>query len=275
MDREDAEQPPTRLELAPALPYIRAAEVKGEALVVAVVTASSGDLAAPGSRILVPETGVAIGSVHTGLDAQIIADARSMLTASLSRSRSYEIPDREIESRVDVFFEVLARRPQLVVAGAGHIAVPLARLAALLDFDVIVIDDRVEYANLDRFPDAQTIIVGPYRESIAGVQLGSHSYVVLVTRGHVHDQACLEVALGADVAYIGMIGSKRRVRTVMAHALERGYDLDRLRAVHAPVGLDIGAVTPAEIAVAIAAEIVNVRRHGRAPSLALGSRIHG
>ncbi|MGH2448788.1 MAG: XdhC family protein, partial [Chloroflexota bacterium] len=128
-------------------------------------------------------------------------------------------------------------------------------------------------ASAERFPSADQILLGPYRETIAGIETDSDSYIVLVTRGHVHDQACLEHALGTAAAYIGMIGSRRRVRTVMSHLRDAGYPAERLEAVHAPVGLDIGAQTPAEIALAVMAEIVNVRRGGKATSLMLGERL--
>jgi xanthine dehydrogenase accessory factor len=160
-----------------------------------------------------------------------------------------------------------------VIVGAGHIAMPLAQLGALLDFRVTVLDDRAEFATAERFPGASQILVGPYRETIESLPVDRDSYVVLVTRGHVHDQACLEVMLRRETGYIGMIGSRTRVRTVMRHLAEEGYPVERLQAVHAPVGLDIGAHTPAEIALSIMAEIVCARRGGSGSPMALGEKL--
>jgi len=117
---------------------------------------------------------------------------------------------------------------------------------------------------------------GPYNPGLtaARVPVDADTFIVLVTRGHVHDQACLEEVLYSGAAYIGMIGSRRRVRTVIEHAEARGYDGNLLRRVHAPIGLDLAAQTPGEIAVAIMAEIVNVRRGGHASSLARGAKTH-
>jgi xanthine dehydrogenase accessory factor len=231
------------------------------------------------ARLFVGEKGEVEGTIHPDLDPLLIEDARLSLHEKRSRVRSYRFTEGGAEyvgiqgGEADVFFEVLARPPKLVVVGAGHIALPLARMAKLLDFEVTVLDDRPEYANRERFPDADQILVGPYRQKLAGVPLDSDTYIVLVTRGHVHDQACLEQVLDSPAAYIGMIGSKRRVRTVMQHARESGHEVEKLQRVYAPIGLDIHAKTPAEIALAIMAEIVNVRRRGRAPSLALQERL--
>jgi xanthine dehydrogenase accessory factor len=261
-------------------PAAQAQQSGAGAVVVTVVTDRSSKSLAPGTRLFVPEASSTLGAIHPDLDPLLTCDARQSLAERRSGLRSYRFTAGGIErvktgkGDVDVFFEVLSRPPRLVVVGAGHIAVPLARIARLLEYHVVVLDDRPEYANRDRFPDADEILVGPYRETLSGVALDSDTHIVLVTRGHVHDQACLEEVLEKQVAYIGMIGSKRRVRTVMQHAKQNGHDPSKLRRVHAPIGLDIGAHTPGEIAVAIMAEIINVRREGPALSLALGERLN-
>ncbi len=268
------------LALSSVLAAALEAQRKGEGAVIAtVVTNRSAEPVTPGSRLFVHESGDTLGLIHPDLDAVLATDARRSLEEKRSRMRSYRFGGAGVEhvgmegGDVDVFFEVLSRPPRLVIVGAGHIAVPLARIAGLLDFEVIVLDDRPEYANRERFPDADDIHVGPYRETLAGVPINSDTHIVLVTRGHVHDQACLEQVLDSPAAYIGMIGSKRRVRTVMRHAKEAGHDVAKLQRVYAPIGLDLGSQTPAEIAVAIMAEIINVRRGGKVASLALGDRL--
>jgi xanthine dehydrogenase accessory factor len=254
------------------------AQQQGEGLAIAVVVKSAcPDLVAPATRMLVPESGPVVGTIHPNLDALVLEDARDGLATGRSQMRSYDLAGGSGRARlqrgeVDVFFEVIGRPPALIIVGAGHIAVPLCRFAVELGFEVTVLDDRAEYATKERFPTAAHIVVGPYRESLSALPIDANTYAVLVTRGHVHDQACLEYALTTSAAYIGMIGSRRRVQTVMDHALERGADPERLREVRSPVGLDIGAQTPAEIALSIMAEIVNYRRGGGAGGVALRGR---
>jgi xanthine dehydrogenase accessory factor len=210
--------------------------------------------------------------------ALVRAEALARLASRKSGILSVRVSAKSIDlagiqnGDVDIFLEVLARPPHLIIVGAGHIALPLARIAKLLEYQVTIVDDRPELANKTRFPGADELRIGEYREVVSGLEFDGDSAVVLVTRGHVHDRACLEEVLPSDAFYIGMIGSKRRVRTVLKHARDNGAEVARLRRVRAPIGLDINAVTPAEIAVAIMAEIVNVRRGGSAPSLALGER---
>lgn len=262
------------------LPAALAAQADGVGTVIVTVVANRSYLSAPAAaRMLVREDGDVQGQVHPEVDRQLAADALAVLEARASRLRSYRVSGDGIEcvgvqgGDLDVFFEVLSRQTHLIIVGAGHIAAPLARIGKLLDFHVTVLDDRPEYASRERFPDADEIHVGPYADTLARVPIDRDSCVVLVTRGHVHDLACLEQVIGSPAGYIGMIGSKRRVRTVVRHALERGHPLSRLQDLHAPIGLDIGAQTPAEIAVAIVAEIINVRRRGRGRSLALKERL--
>lgn len=163
-----------------------------------------------------------------------------------------------------LFVEALAPPPELIVVGAGHIARPLAALGGLLEFEVTVIDDRAAFASPERFPDADRILVGAIDEELRRRRPGPDSYVVLVTRDHQHDEAALRAVAGAPAAYIGMIGSRRRIREVFRHLTEAGVPAAQLDRVHAPIGLPIGAETPAEIATAIAAQIIQVRHAGRA-----------
>ena len=172
-----------------------------------------------------------------------------------------------------MFVEVQARPPHLIIAGAGHIAVPLASIAKTCDFTVTVLDDRPQYAHRARFPTADRVVAGPFRPSLSALRQGkavfdSDTYLVLVTRGHQHDIDCLLEVLHDPVAYLGMIGSSRRIRAVF-ELLEREQNIpasnfDRVRA---PIGIDIGAITPAEIAVCILAEMICVLREGTLPGM--------
>lgn len=181
---------------------------------------------------------------------------------------------REIEAGGDVvrvLIETHRAADELVVVGAGHIAVPLAELGQRIGMRVLVLDDREEFADAARFPDAVEVRRVAFDDDpFAGVALGPRSYVVLVTRAHRYDYDCLRRLVAPDraaPAYVGMIGSRRRVRAAFHALLEAGVARERLAAVHAPVGLEIGAETPAEIAVSVIAEIVAVRR-GAAEALA-------
>ena len=171
-----------------------------------------------------------------------------------------------------LFVEPLVTAPELVIVGAGHVGQALARVAPAAGFTVTVLDDRPSFANPVRLPDARTIVVADPRSALAELPARGPRAIVLVTRGHRLDAECLRVALGLDAFYLGMIGSRRRVRRILEHLEEEGADRDRVARVHAPIGLDIGAETPGEIAVSIVAEMVNVRRRGKAAAVALSRR---
>jgi len=166
---------------------------------------------------------------------------------------------------------VEVRRPvhDLVIVGAGHIARPMARMGADLGFRVWVLDDRPDFATRERFPEAYRVLRADFSDPFRDVTVGRGTHILLVTRGHRYDYDCLVRVLRQDPApaYIGMIGSRRRVRATYAQLLEDGIPRGRLADIHAPVGLDIGAETPEEIAVAVAAELVKVRRGGTGASL--------
>ena len=156
----------------------------------------------------------------------------------------------------EVFIEYLASKPNLVICGGGHIALPLCNIGKLLDFKVTVIDDRKEFANSDRFNLADEVICGNFEEVLKENIFNKNTYFVIVTRGHKDDRRCLEFAIDKDYAYVGMIGSKAKVATVVESLLEAGYSRELTDKVHTPIGLKIGGQTPAEIAVSIAAEII-------------------
>lgn len=166
------------------------------------------------------------------------------------------------------FVDVHRARPTVVIAGAGHIAVPLAQMAKMLDFRVIVIDDRPTFVNPARFPTADQLICDHFDKALRSLSIDPDTYIVIITRGHQHDVTCLRAVIRSPAGYIGMIGSRRRVRGVFELLeQEEGIPRELLERVHAPIGLDIGAKTPAEIALSILAEIVKVYRGGQAVSL--------
>ena len=159
-----------------------------------------------------------------------------------------------------VFAERVVPLPRLIIAGAGHVGRAVARLGRLLDFSVTVIDDRPEFANKDRIPEADEIIVGDIERSVGDVTESDDNYFVIVTRGHRKDGEALRAALKRPAAYVGMIGSKTKVETMRREFLRGGWATEKEWArIYAPIGLDIGSKTVEEIAVSIAAELVLVR----------------
>ena len=158
--------------------------------------------------------------------------------------------------------EVTESPVSLLIVGGGHIGQSLAAIGAEAGFSVAVLDDREAFANSERFPSADRVICGDIAEELARYKITSSTYIVLVSRGHKQDEAGLRTVVESDAALGGMIGSKRRVSTVLTHMAREGIARDALERVHTPIGLDIGAETPEEIAVSIVAEIIAVRRGG-------------
>ena len=176
--------------------------------------------------------------------------------------------------RPRLFLDPVSGAQRLVIAGAGHIAQPLAALGAMLGFHVTVIDDRASFANRERFPNADEIMVRPFAAAIEALTLDRHCYLVSVTRGHSFDEEVVRTALQhSRGAFSGMIGSRRRVKATLDRIAEGGVSQDLLDQVHAPLGMDITAETPEEIAVSIIAEIVRERRSGARDTGNLGVKL--
>lgn len=164
------------------------------------------------------------------------------------------------------FEEPLGRPLRLVIVGAGHIARPLCRLAHEVGYQVYILDDRAEYARAEFFSEAREVICGDYVQQFPRLAAEARTSVVLVTRGHKHDQDCLRLLAQEPLLYLGMIGSRRRIEAVYAELVEEGVPREALSRVHAPIGLEIGAQTPAEIAVSILAQMISRRRQPQAQS---------
>ena len=234
---------------------------------VAVVTRIDGEEA--GRRLLVFLDGRTQGSL--GDDALDTA-ARDLA----ARAFDSETPLRETASGAELLAEPHRAPERLIVVGAGHIAVPLAALGVSLGFRVIVLDDREEFATAERFAAEVEVVRADFeREPFAGVRITSRDYVALVTRGHRWDFDCLRRLLSVALRprYIGMIGSRRRVRAAFQALLAAGVPRGDLVGIRAPIGLELGAETPVEIAVSIAAEIVAVRRGEETESIGTRERV--
>jgi xanthine dehydrogenase accessory factor len=258
------------LSVAEAVARALAAEASGVpvALVVAVRAPQAG---AVGRRLVVTPESLAGTLGDAALDARAARLAREALVAG-------ERAVREIDwagGTWELYLEAQHPAPALIIVGAGHIGRALSRLAATLGFSVTVLDDRREFANRELFPEARDVRVIDFQDPFAGLTVGSETYVVLVTRGHKYDYDCILRLLRMNdrPAYLGMIGSRRRVRAAFEALRRDGVDPARLAAVRAPVGLDIGAETPEEIALAIAAELVATRRGGSGAPLSERERV--
>ena len=208
-----------------------------------------------GAHVLV----YADGSTHGSLGAAQLDDAAIALANESLKSRAPAL--HETVTGEQLFADPQFVTDRLLIIGAGHIAVPLAWIGGTLGFEVTVLDDREEFATEERFPAEATVVRMDFAQPFAQVQPDERSYVVLVTRAHKYDFDCLRELLNRSELprYIGMIGSRRRVRAAFHALFEGGVPPDRIAAVHAPLGLDIGAETPAEIAVSIAAELIMAR----------------
>jgi len=240
-----------------------------------IVRAPEGGQAPLGAKLLVRADGTRLGSLGGGpLEGGVAGDA---LAALIERPRQaaaqalYYGADGQRLRRGEaspeayqVLVEVTEAVATLLVVGGGHIGQALADIGALVGFSVAVVDDRPEFASPERFPQAERVICGDFEEELRRFPITPQTYVVVVTRGHREDELSLRQVVTSEAAYVGMIGSKRRSAMVLRHLGEEGYPREALERVHTPVGLDIGAETPEEIAVSIMAEIIQVRRGGTA-----------
>jgi xanthine dehydrogenase accessory factor len=149
----------------------------------------------------------------------------------------------------------------LYLFGAGHVSQYVARVASMVDFNIVVVDDRADFANKERFPEAEEIIVEDFQKVFDRLEFHGNEYVAILTRGHKHDALVLEEVMKKPTRYVGMIGSKRKTKLILDHLRGKGHEEEALKSVHAPIGLAIQAETPQEIAVSIVAELINVKRN--------------
>ena len=241
---------------------------QGAAAVLATVVEVDGRVGVePGAKCLIRDGKLIIETIGSApvIDA-IVNESAARLREEKSQLVSLDLP--ALGGKLDVFFEVMPAPPKLIVVGAGHIAVPLVQIAKVLDFFVTVIDDRLMYANRERFPAADEVLVGDMAEMLGAMTITPSCYIVLITRGHAYDEPCLRKIIHSPAKYIGMIGSKRRIKACFERFREEEEIAEEvIGRLYAPIGLDIGTETPAEIALSILGEVIKVRRGGKAASL--------
>jgi xanthine dehydrogenase accessory factor len=206
-----------------------------------------------GIRKLIREDNSFVGTVN-GFNPQ----KSSLLEPGQIKEKPFAIVNTD-QIGLSFFVEKIHLNSRLFLFGAGHVSVFVARLARTVGFEIIIIDDRPEFANKERFPEADEIIVSKFDLAFDKVEITKNSYIVIVTRGHINDKAVLERALNTQARYIGMIGSKRKRNIIYKKLIEQGFSKERLEEVYSPIGLEIGAETPEEIAVSIIAELIKIR----------------
>jgi xanthine dehydrogenase accessory factor len=221
------------------------------------------------AKMLVRDDGSIVGTIGGGcVEAEVWQAAREVMESEKPRTLSFNLnQDPKYDTgllcggTLDIFIEPVLPPALLYIFGAGHVSVNLYKVAKDAGFEVIVADDREAYANRERFPEAKEVIAEEFEQPNARLTPNESSYIEIVTRGHRHDMRVLRWAVQTPARYIGMIGSKRKTIAVFRELTKQGLSPELFERVHAPVGLDIGAITPEEIAVAIAAELIATRRH--------------
>jgi xanthine dehydrogenase accessory factor len=220
------------------------------------------------AKLLVREDGSMLGTVGGGcVEAEVWNAAREVigteqpkhLTFSLNQDAAYD-NGLICGGQLNVFVEPVLPQPAAYIFGAGHVSKSLAKAASMAGFATIVADDREQFANRERFPEADEVHAGEYEQIFSKLDITSSGYIVIVTRGHKDDMRVLKLALNTPARYVAMIGSKRKVLGVMKELEKEGTPREAFERLHAPMGLDIGAVTPEEIAISVVAEMIAVRR---------------
>jgi xanthine dehydrogenase accessory factor len=221
------------------------------------------------AKMLVRDDGSIVGTIGGGcVEAEVWQAAREVMESEKPRTLTFDLnQDPKYDAglvcggTLEIFVEPVLPPAELYVFGAGHVAATLCKVAKIAGFDITVVDDREAYANRERFPDAQQVIAEDFDKATAQLAPSESSYIVIVTRGHRDDMRMLRWAVQTPARYVGMIGSKRKTITIFKELQQEGLPGHLFDRVHAPVGLDIGAVTPEEIAVSITAELIAKRRN--------------
>jgi xanthine dehydrogenase accessory factor len=221
------------------------------------------------AKLLVREDGSMIGTIGGGcVEAEVWAAAREVIETEKPRHLNFSLgQDAAYDNglicggQLNVFVEPVIPQPSAFIFGAGHISKSLSKVATLAGFRTVIVDDREQFANRDRFPEADEIHAGEYEAVCAGLETNESSYLIIVTRGHRDDMRVLRWAIGTRARYIAMIGSKRKVISVIKELEKEGIPAATFERVFAPMGFEIGAITPEEIAVSVVAEMIAMRRN--------------
>lgn len=220
------------------------------------------------AKMLIHEDGSFVGTVGGGcVEAEVWEAAKRVMDSGTAALLNYELTQEDAESEglvcggtVEIFVEPILPDPKVVLMGAGHVGQAIAEASHRVGFQVAVLDDREAFANAERFPDAQETIVSPYESGLEQIQIGPMDFVLVVTRGHSHDQIALEQAIQTKARYVGLVGSRRKIQLLVKNLLEKGYAPEAFDRLYAPIGLAIGSETPEEIGVSVVAELIAIRK---------------
>ncbi|MDZ7371713.1 MAG: xanthine dehydrogenase accessory protein XdhC [candidate division KSB1 bacterium] len=234
----------------------------GKAVLATVVEASGSAPREVGAKMLVFEDGAPEGTIGGGaIEKAVIEECMAAMRDRRPKLLEYELTELQMScgGRVKIFIEPLFSAPPLIIFGAGHVGKAMAAVADLLGFRVTIVDNRPEFANPRRFPNAEKIAAKEYSAALTELEFTPETCLVIATHQHIHDREILEYCVRQPFAYLGMIGSRTKVQQTFKALEEAGIDRAALQRVHSPMGLAIGARTPEEIAVSVAAEMIAVR----------------
>lgn len=238
-------------------------EGKAGALVTVIETKGSTPRET-GAKMIVVEDGTIRGTIGGGcVEGQVWEEAKEIIKKGGLKILEFDLLDDELEEegqmcggKMKVLIESLSLQKNVIIFGAGHISLYLAKLCKMLDFNVTVLDDRDEYASEERFPEADNIIVSKFEGAFEKIEVSQNTFIVIVTRGHKYDKMMLEESLKTNAFYIGMIGSKSKLKGIFDSLRAKGFSDGDIKKVHSPIGIPIHSESPQEIAVSIAGELI-------------------
>ncbi|MBI4289277.1 MAG: XdhC family protein [Chloroflexi bacterium] len=247
---------------------VRIQEEGGQAALATILWVKGSTPRSSGTKMLLRSDGTILGSVGGGCaEAEVWQAAKDVMRTGTAKVFKFDLTGREATPDglicggiMEVYLEPIISQPALFLIGAGHIANYTAKLAKSVGFKVTVVDDRPAFANKEKFPEADSVVAQEFELALPELKITRNSYIVIACRGHELDQMVLQWAVMTDARYVGMIGSKKKVKTTFDNLKQKSIPAERLQKVHAPIGLEIYSETPEEIAVSIVAELIKVRR---------------
>ncbi len=239
----------------------------GREIAIATITKAEGS--APrgvGTMMAVLDDGSIHGTIGGGaLEKHIIKLSLEAIKSGMSKSFDLPLNTEGVEmicgGRVEVFIDVYKKKPKLLIIGGGHIGYAIYEQALLLDFHIAIFEDREEFLNIERFPHADELILGPVDKTLSDYKIDENTFIIIVTRGHSYDQISLEQVVNSDARYIGAMGSEKKIITIMKNLKEKGFNDENLKRIYAPIGLDIASEKPSEIAMSILSEVILVKNN--------------
>ena len=237
-----------------------------DAALVTIISATGSTPREEGAKMLVYADRSIMGTIGGGsLEEQVINEAVLAIKTGKTKRLSYRLKEGEQTGMIcggnlELYIEPILAEPDLFIFGGGHIGLVLAKMAKLAGFTITIIDDRADFATPERFPEAKQAIISEFSSALVKLKIRNTDYIVILTHGHKGDEVVLEQALQTKAKYIGMIGSNKKNEIIFSHLRAKGIPQEAIEKVYTPIGLEINARTPAEIAVSILAEMIKVRR---------------